>query len=96
MPAPSRRFGAALAALPLALALGLTACGGSGDSDSQSSSGETDSIEVEDNFGTETVALPMQPSRRSLNLANAVSVAVYEAWRQHGFAGAASETDSLD
>ncbi|MFB1428377.1 tRNA (cytidine(34)-2'-O)-methyltransferase [Micrococcus endophyticus] len=44
----------------------------------------------------ETVALPMQPSRRSLNLANAVSVAVYEAWRQHGFAGAASETDSLD
>lgn len=60
MPAPSRRSGAALAALPLALALGLTACGGSGDSDSQSSSGETDSIEVEDNFGTETVALPPQ------------------------------------
>jgi tRNA (cytidine/uridine-2'-O-)-methyltransferase len=34
------------------------------------------------------VSLPMQPSNRSLNLANAVAVTVYEAWRQHGFAGA--------
>lgn len=32
--------------------------------------------------------LPMQPGNRSLNLSNAVAVAVYEAWRQHGFAGA--------
>ena len=32
--------------------------------------------------------LPMQPERRSLNLSNAVAVAVYEAWRQLGFAGA--------
>lgn len=31
--------------------------------------------------------LPMQPNSRSLNLANAVSVAVYEAWRQVGFVG---------
>jgi tRNA (cytidine/uridine-2'-O-)-methyltransferase len=30
----------------------------------------------------------MMPSLRSLNLANAASIAVYEAWRQHGFAGA--------
>lgn len=30
--------------------------------------------------------LPMQPGSRSLNLSNAVSVAVYEAWRQNGFA----------
>lgn len=30
--------------------------------------------------------LPMQPGCRSLNLSNAVSVAVYEAWRQNGFA----------
>ncbi|MCK6095775.1 tRNA (cytidine(34)-2'-O)-methyltransferase [Micrococcus sp. EYE_162] len=45
---------------------------------------------------TATVRLPMQPSRRSLNLANAVSVAVFEAWRQHGFAGsAAPDGDSL-
>ena len=32
--------------------------------------------------------LPMQPGSRSLNLANAASIAVYEAWRQLGFAGA--------
>lgn len=45
---------------------------------------------------TRTVALPMQPSRRSLNLANAVSIAVYEAWRQHDFAGASAPgADSL-
>lgn len=32
--------------------------------------------------------LPMRPGNRSLNLSNSVAVAVYEAWRQHGFAGA--------
>ncbi|MBB5749331.1 tRNA (cytidine/uridine-2'-O-)-methyltransferase [Micrococcus sp. TA1] len=37
---------------------------------------------------TARVRLPMQPARRSLNLANSASIAVYEAWRQHGFAGA--------
>lgn len=31
--------------------------------------------------------LPMMPGNRSLNLSNAVAVAVYEAWRQQGFAG---------
>jgi tRNA (cytidine/uridine-2'-O-)-methyltransferase len=36
---------------------------------------------------TARVRLPMQPARRSLNLANSASIAVYEAWRQHGFAG---------
>ena len=30
----------------------------------------------------------MRPGVRSLNLSNAVAVAVYEAWRQNGFAGA--------
>jgi tRNA (cytidine/uridine-2'-O-)-methyltransferase len=30
--------------------------------------------------------LPMRPGNRSLNLSNAVAVAVYEAWRQLGFA----------
>jgi tRNA (cytidine/uridine-2'-O-)-methyltransferase len=34
--------------------------------------------------------LPMRPDSRSLNLSNTVAVAVYEAWRQLGFAGAAS------
>jgi tRNA (cytidine/uridine-2'-O-)-methyltransferase len=32
------------------------------------------------------LAIPMRPGVRSLNLSNAVAVAVYEAWRQHGFA----------
>ena len=32
--------------------------------------------------------LPMRPGNRSLNLSNAVAVAVFEAWRQLGFAGA--------
>lgn len=31
--------------------------------------------------------LPMRPANRSLNLANAVAVVVYEAWRQNGFVG---------
>lgn len=34
--------------------------------------------------------IPMRPENRSLNLANAVSVVAYEAWRQHGYAGAAT------
>lgn len=37
---------------------------------------------------TTRVRLPMLPSLRSLNLANAASIAVFEAWRQNGFAGA--------
>ena len=32
--------------------------------------------------------LPMRPDNRSLNLSNAVAIAVYEAWRQREFAGA--------
>lgn len=35
----------------------------------------------------EQVRLPMLPARRSLNLTNTASIAVYEAWRQLGFAG---------
>jgi tRNA (cytidine/uridine-2'-O-)-methyltransferase len=34
------------------------------------------------------VRLPMRPGQRSLNLSNAVAVAVFEAWRQNGYAGA--------
>ena len=37
---------------------------------------------------TSTVRIPMLAGRRSLNLSNAAAVAVYEAWRQHGFTGA--------
>lgn len=33
--------------------------------------------------------IPMLPGSRSLNLANAVAIAVYEAWRQSGFRGSA-------
>jgi len=39
---------------------------------------------------TATVRLPMCEGNRSLNLANAVSIISYEAWRQNGFAGAAN------
>jgi tRNA (cytidine/uridine-2'-O-)-methyltransferase len=34
--------------------------------------------------------LPMRPGNRSLNLSNAVAIAIYEAWRQNGFASCAS------
>jgi tRNA (cytidine/uridine-2'-O-)-methyltransferase len=35
---------------------------------------------------TRQLRIPMLPARRSLNLANAAAIAVYEAWRQQGFA----------
>ena len=35
------------------------------------------------------VRLPMRSGQRSLNLSNAVAVAVFEAWRQNGYAGSA-------
>lgn len=34
------------------------------------------------------ISLPMRAGNRSLNLANAAAIAVYEAWRQQDFAGA--------
>ncbi|HBV38767.1 MAG TPA: tRNA (uridine(34)/cytosine(34)/5-carboxymethylaminomethyluridine(34)-2'-O)-methyltransferase TrmL [Erwinia sp.] len=34
------------------------------------------------------IRIPMQPDSRSMNLSNAVSVVVYEAWRQLDYAGA--------
>ena len=37
---------------------------------------------------TERVRIPMVAGVRSLNLSNAAAIAVYEAWRQHDFAGA--------
>ena len=38
----------------------------------------------------QVLRLPMLPTNRSLNLANAAAVVVYEAWRQIGFSGAIS------
>ncbi len=35
------------------------------------------------------LTIPMRPNNRSLNLANAVAIVAYEAWRQADFAGAA-------
>jgi tRNA (cytidine/uridine-2'-O-)-methyltransferase len=35
------------------------------------------------------VRLPLRSGQRSLNLSNAVAVAVFEAWRQNGYAGGA-------
>lgn len=37
--------------------------------------------------GEQVLRLPMQPHSRSLNLSNAVAVAVFEAWRQQDYAG---------
>jgi tRNA (cytidine/uridine-2'-O-)-methyltransferase len=37
---------------------------------------------------SQRVRLPMRTGQRSLNLSNAVAVAVFEAWRQCGWAGA--------
>jgi tRNA (cytidine/uridine-2'-O-)-methyltransferase len=44
-------------------------------------------------FGeTAVLRLPMIAGSRSLNLSNTVAVAVYEAWRQQGFGGAAGDS----
>jgi tRNA (cytidine/uridine-2'-O-)-methyltransferase len=36
---------------------------------------------------SQSIRLPMRAGNRSLNLSNAVAIAVYEAWRQVGYAG---------
>jgi tRNA (cytidine/uridine-2'-O-)-methyltransferase len=46
-----------------------------------------DAATLADSHITERVRIPMLAGRRSLNLSNAAAVAVFEAWRQHGFAG---------
>ena len=44
--------------------------------------------EVREGLGVDNVLrIPMQPTNRSLNLSNAVSLMVYEAWRQLEFKG---------
>lgn len=47
-----------------------------------------DEATLADAHVTHQARIPMLAGRRSLNLSNAAAVAVYEAWRQHGFAGA--------
>ena len=44
---------------------------------------------LEEMGADQVLRMPMRPDSRSLNLSNAVAVLVYEAWRQHGFAGSA-------
>ena len=36
---------------------------------------------------SQCLRIPMRPGSRSLNLANAAAIMLYEAWRQAGFAG---------
>ncbi|HET7073440.1 MAG TPA: tRNA (cytidine(34)-2'-O)-methyltransferase [Mycobacterium sp.] len=47
-----------------------------------------DAATLADAHITGQVRIPMLAGRRSLNLSNAAAIAVYEAWRQHGYAGA--------
>jgi tRNA (cytidine/uridine-2'-O-)-methyltransferase len=47
-----------------------------------------DTATLADPHITEQVRIPMLAGRRSLNLSNAAAIAVYEAWRQHGYPGA--------
>jgi tRNA (cytidine/uridine-2'-O-)-methyltransferase len=42
---------------------------------------------LHDSHVTDRLRIPMVAGRRSLNLANAAALVVYEAWRQHGFVG---------
>ena len=49
----------------------------------------TDVLEAD--WISDVVHIPMQTGVRSLNLANAVSVVIYEAWRQHGFKSAGEQ-----
>jgi tRNA (cytidine/uridine-2'-O-)-methyltransferase len=42
---------------------------------------------LDDLAASQRLRLPMRPGQRSLNLSNAVAVAVFEAWRQLGYAG---------
>jgi tRNA (cytidine/uridine-2'-O-)-methyltransferase len=46
--------------------------------------------DLRDSIATsQRVRLPMRPEQRSLNLSNAVAVAVFEAWRQNDYQGGA-------
>ena len=51
-------------------------------------SGLPDSLR--DHFNENLLRIPMLAQSRSMNMANSVAVALYEAWRQLGFSGAKS------
>lgn len=56
---------------------------------------ETDGLpqDVRDDIGSDNwLRLPMLPESRSLNLANSVSICLYEIWRQLGFTGDVGES----
>ena len=58
--------------------------------DAEALEGETAGLpaEIRDGFADDRrVRLPMRAGQRSLNLSNAVAVAVFEAWRQTGYTG---------
>ncbi len=42
---------------------------------------------LREQFGTNLLRIPMLPHSRSMNLANSIAVALYEAWRQLDFNG---------
>lgn len=46
--------------------------------------------DVRASFGDRLVTVPMRPGNRSVNLSNSVAIVAFEAWRQLGFAGAAT------
>ena len=49
--------------------------------------------ELRESFApAQQLRLPMMAGQRSLNLSNAVAVAVYEAWRQNSFGAAVEES----
>jgi tRNA (cytidine/uridine-2'-O-)-methyltransferase len=48
---------------------------------------------IDSQLGAVQLSIPMVAGNRSLNLANAVSLVIYEAWRQQGFAGSSRQID---
>lgn len=45
-------------------------------------------VDIRESMGDNVIRIPMMPDSRSMNLSNAASVIVYEAWRHLNFRGA--------